>query len=67
MIVLMEQLTDTTAITAASVRLVIIVTAVDPVFLVQQVFRKEPKLVLRADCLEFVKEKNDRTPLKLLM
>jgi len=36
------------------------VTAKEPVVLVQQVFRKELKIINIDDCTEFVKEKNDQ-------
>lgn len=48
-IVLMGILTCSIATTVASVRLVIIVTAKDPVSLVRQVLKKELKFVHRAD------------------
>ena len=51
-IVLMEILICSNALTVASVRLVIIVTAKDPVSLVPQVLKKELKFVNRAYTLK---------------
>lgn len=58
MIVQINHFTESVAITAASARLVNIVTAKEPVLLVQQVFRKMLKLVSQiSNCTPFVKDK----------
>ena len=59
MVVQINHFADGDATTAASARLVIIVIAMELVFLVQQVFRKIPKIFNIDERNEFVKEKDD--------
>ena len=59
MLAQMNHLTEPIVITAASARLVIIVMALEPVVVVQQVTpsRAESKFVDINDCTEFVRER----------